>query len=355
MEVKGRDTQENRIRFKNLVRKVEKELQQQGLFNREMRDVVEAVAALEHNDDIWQHQGRGLALFFASQGYFHALQLPHAVPNHASIGQRFHLKPLFRYLNDAKYFYILVLGKNHSALYRATKHEIDEVAVPHLPPSFREYMLKNAVEETAQRHGDREDRSTVPQTQFVERNREKEELKEYIRSVDSSMHEVLATERVPLVLAAVEYYHPLFTEVTKYGNVQPHIIGGGEAEELAPNQLLEQALPYLKEYLDHLPRALMEVRRLIATEPAKVVSALEDIVFHAADGRIEILFLPEDDQQSGAVDWQQRSVQRVEAPGAEVDELTSMAGEKALETGATVYVLPKQELPGGQLTAILRY
>jgi hypothetical protein len=69
--VRAGDTQQNPIRFKNLLREAEKRLMEQGHLrqnrNGDAGDFLDPLRALTDDRDFWEHQQEGLALFRSSQ------------------------------------------------------------------------------------------------------------------------------------------------------------------------------------------------------------------------------------------------------------------------------------------------
>jgi hypothetical protein len=64
----------------------------------------------------------------------------------------------------------------------------------------------------------------------------KENIKRYFRRIDKGLHELVRDERVPLVLAGVDYLHPIYKKVNSY----PHLMEagvGGNPERLSAKEL----------------------------------------------------------------------------------------------------------------------
>ena len=97
MERLGAETQQNPIRFKNLVRQAVEKLLVVGVNEQDAKELLQPIYELD-NDDFWQHQSDGLAIFL-SPNQFRYYCLPIAFPELAVVGDHFHLKPLLQLMS----------------------------------------------------------------------------------------------------------------------------------------------------------------------------------------------------------------------------------------------------------------
>jgi hypothetical protein len=65
----GREVRQNAIRFKNLVKQAFVQLSERGMDDEEARHLLAEASSLEANDDWWQHQSDGLAMFLAPERF----------------------------------------------------------------------------------------------------------------------------------------------------------------------------------------------------------------------------------------------------------------------------------------------
>ena len=92
----GRDTEQNPIRFKNLVKEAENRLSASGIRPAEIQDLLKTARSLVDDPLFWQRQGDGLAVFL-TEGLTKMYRLPVAFHESAVTGRRFNLTPLLPY------------------------------------------------------------------------------------------------------------------------------------------------------------------------------------------------------------------------------------------------------------------
>ncbi|MBN1427762.1 MAG: hypothetical protein JXB07_05205, partial [Anaerolineae bacterium] len=64
---RGRDTEQDTIRFKNLLGKAEERLQAKGLRSPDTQEILEPARSLLKDSPFWWHQSDGLAAFINSE------------------------------------------------------------------------------------------------------------------------------------------------------------------------------------------------------------------------------------------------------------------------------------------------
>lgn len=93
MQTLGRETQQNRIILKNLLRQARDQLARLDVNETEADALLSPAVDLIKEHDFWQHQAPGLALYLPDAG-MRAVKLPVAVPELAVAGIGFHILPL---------------------------------------------------------------------------------------------------------------------------------------------------------------------------------------------------------------------------------------------------------------------
>jgi len=117
----------------------------------------------------------------------------------------------------------------------------------------------------------------------------KENIQRYFRRIDKGLHELRRDQQAPLVLAGVDYLHPIYKEVNTY----PHLIRegvSGNPEHLSAKELHQQAWAIVKPYfLKAQQKAVDRYKELIGSE--RVSNRIREIMPAAYHGRIELLFV----------------------------------------------------------------
>ncbi|MBD3883722.1 hypothetical protein IFO70_18320 [Phormidium tenue FACHB-886] len=135
----GSETQQNSVRFKNLIRQAEAELEKHEVRSSEAGKFLQPALDLDE-EDFWQHQNTGLALFI-SEGFFRFYRVPIDLIELVVVSDRFHLKPLIPLLSGDDRFYILTLGQRDVRLLEANRYGITrEIEIEGLPKSMDEAL-----------------------------------------------------------------------------------------------------------------------------------------------------------------------------------------------------------------------
>lgn len=101
--------QEDRIRFKNLVKEAENKLDELGADKPD--SLLEPAYRLLDDRPFWRDQSDGLALF-VGEGLFKPYRLPLRFDELVSVTDRFHIKPILPLLTGDGRFYLLALSRN---------------------------------------------------------------------------------------------------------------------------------------------------------------------------------------------------------------------------------------------------
>ncbi|MDK3156606.1 hypothetical protein QPK87_08445 [Kamptonema cortianum] len=149
-ERRSKETRQNPIRFKNLIRQAEEQLIEQGLKTQEAHQLLQAAHELD-TYDFWQHQSDGLAIFI-SPSLFRYYRLPLDFEELAVVSDRFHLKPLLSLFTGDGQFYLLALSQNQVRLFQGSRFSISEVELENVPQGIAEALRYDDPEQQLQFH-----------------------------------------------------------------------------------------------------------------------------------------------------------------------------------------------------------
>jgi hypothetical protein len=312
---------------------------------------------LEH-EAFWETAREGLALF-ASPSRFRAYTVSTPLREFLEVGDHFYLKPLLPILRSDGQFYLLGLSQDRVVLLEGTRESLKEVAVPDLPkdlpsalhlesfPPERQLEFRSQSPKAGRRvgmfHGHSEEAEDI--SRF---------LLDYFHSVDRPVSAFLRGRRAPLLLAAVDYLHPLYAEVNTY----PYLLRRGvtgNPDVFNVEDLHRRAWAVVEATLDlDLDRALTEYADQAGGPRSS--EELSTILVGASFGRIGRLFVAEDLEVWGRFDEQTLEV-RVHETREEGDvDLLDWAAIRTVSTGGSAYVLPRQRVPGGgPMAALFRF
>ncbi|NNK47454.1 MAG: hypothetical protein HKP01_01130 [Gemmatimonadetes bacterium] len=189
-------------------------------------DVLAPLEALIGDQDFWQHQADGLALF-ASRDLGRMYRLPVAVSDLVVVGPTFHTRPLIEFLQAPERFWVLSVAQKEVRIWEGSISEIAPVDLAGVPSSLQEAL---GTEVTADRLNLRSPRGRGSRPIFhghgAGKDDTKQELERFFRSVDAGVRELLADEIGPIILAAVDYYHPIYRSISKLENLAEEGIVG---------------------------------------------------------------------------------------------------------------------------------
>jgi hypothetical protein len=176
-----------------------------------------------------------------------------------------------------------------------------------------------------------------------------EELRAFFRQVDDGIGSII-TGNAPVVLSGVGYLLPLYRDVTDLKIAE----GGveGNPEELSAQELHDEAWPLVADLFDERRRLAQD--RFESSAPDGTAWKVTDAVTAAAEGRVETLFVPADQERWGTFD---PSTLEVHVDGDEhSDDLYDVAAAVTLGHGGDVFVVDSGEIPGsGEVAAVLRF
>ncbi len=351
MVVAGSEVQQNPIRFKNLLNEARKVLSE------EQQGMLEPAEKLLQDPMFWQYQGPGLAVFIAP-GVFKYYHLPLDVEPLVQVSQHFHISPLIRVFNEDGQFHILTFSMGSARLYQASHFDLEEVELgPGVPKSLDEALEGLQKEKALNYHS----QNTGGGAEAVyhghdDPNAHRQDLLRWFRPLAQEVSRLLNHNGGgPLVLAGVEYLHPIFKEALSYpGLVEKGVTGS--PEEWSEKELLEKAWPCVEEVVKAKEVATLE-RLNNLSGSGKTSEQLEEVVKESLQGRVDTLFLRRGHQVWG--EWMEKEgadfeVKKATPPLAE--ELANLAAIYTIRKGGKVHVINPETMPReANLAALFRY
>ncbi len=353
----GPETQQNAIRFKNLVRKASDALEGYGLSPKQADALLAPAADLIDDTPFWQHQSEGLATFVAD-GFARHYRVPVEVRELALVADRFHLKPLLPLLSGDGRFYVLALSQKRARLLEATRHSVRELDLGDLPTSLNEVVGYELEETHIQYHTGtktaRPGESPIYHGQGGGEDDVKLEIRKFFSLLDDGVSAQIAEKGAPLVLAGVEFLFPIYRQASSY----PELVEGGVAgnpDELSAEELHDRAWPLVEPVFARSQESAADrYGQLAGTGHAS--SQFEEVVTAAADGRVETLFVALGIRRWGSFDPDDRKVELVDHDGPGHEDLVDFAAIQTLLKGGQVFAVPPDQVPEqAPMAAVYRY
>ena len=202
-----------KITFKNLLQEVEEKLKNNWDFKqRDVDKFLEDASALAVNNNFWQEQKEGLAVFI-SPDQFEYFKLSVDTYDKSHVSYNFNLKQLISEFQDNQKYYLLALSPNHNQLYQATRNNIEEVEVDGLPVNIKEFL--NLDDEAAEKHQsiNTAGGSAVFHGQGGASDDDNQDLIHYLKEIDRVINLELKEENSYLVVAADDSVFALYQNI----------------------------------------------------------------------------------------------------------------------------------------------
>jgi Bacterial archaeo-eukaryotic release factor family 3 len=335
----GRETEEDRIRLKTLLRDAEAHLAKMGVPKRTTREVLSPARPLPGGREFWRYQSDGLALFLAP-GYFRYFRVPLPLQERVAAADRFDITPLLPLWTLEDRFHLLALSRNHVRLFEGTRFSVNEIDTNSIPKSFNE-AIETRVDQSHRR-------------QHTARPGLPEDLLLYFRSIDRGLRSLLNSQRVPLVLAGVDEALSFYRQVNTYEGLLPAGIVGNP-DRLGPGELHSRAWQIVKEHYDAARQ--QAIRQYVeCADASRNSSKLTEILPAAYHGRVYSLYVALGAALWGGFDAEQDAVDIHDEARPGDENLLNLAVVHSILNGGSVYALAQDKMPEGAVVAgLFRY
>lgn len=356
---KGAETQQNFIRFKNLIQQVQDNLSDRGLEEADIDALLEPAYELlnDRENSFWENQDLGLGVF-CSANFWQTYRLPTSFEEIAIVSDHFYIKPLMRFMNLNQPFYLLALSQNEVRLFKGNCYDIKAMELDEIPSSLAEALRYDDPEKQLQFHSSSGGGNAQPiyHGQGVGTTDNKDEIRRYFQAIDSGLTSLLPIEKhTPLILAGVDYLISMFQDISSYPKlVKDAIIGNPET--LSPQELHQEALPILQKDLDDKQQKSIEEYQ----EKQGIGEAsdhLSKILIAAYNGQIDTLMLAENEEEWGNFDPKNYELEIHSERNTQSNDLLELAAFHTVKQGGEVYLMDDHEtLPAkSPAAAIFRY
>jgi hypothetical protein len=347
------DTEQGPIRLKNLLREAEDQLVEFGLRSSDARKFLQAAQQLLADSLFWQHQGDGLAIFLSTE-IFRYYSVPCGFQELVVVAERFHIKPLLPLFSKDGVFYVLAVSQNQVRLLQCTRYHAQEITPGGVPLNLAEALKYDEPEKQHQFHTTGPGVPAISHGQGVSKDYDKVNILHYFRQVDQGLHEVLKGACAPLIVAAVDYLHPLYRDVNTYHYLLEEGIKGNP-DGLNKETLQEQAWAIVQPYFKREQAKALEQYREAITK-GLAINDVKQAVLAAYDGRVSTLFVAEGVQQWGQFDPEHRKVRLYKVRRTGTEDLLDFTAVNTLTKGGIVYTEESEQVPGETpIAALLRF
>jgi hypothetical protein len=355
----GADIQQNAPRFKNLISEAQELLISAGVRPTEAAGLLEPARRFLRNGNFWQNQADGLAAFL-SPGLVKIYRLPAIMPEKAVIGSKFYLKPMLPLLTGNTKYYLLDLDINGVRLFEGTRYMLSQVESEKIPKSLAETLGFDTQEKEVQfasKPAIVGDNSVTVFGYGRQTDKQKVNIVNYFHKVNDAIADILQGSNAPLVLAGVEYLHPLYKDTNSY----PYLVENGitiNIQNLSLQGLHDKVWSIVNSIFQKTQERDTDNYKILSGErKSTAANDLKTIVTGAQHGRVETLFITD----GATVVWGKYDESRQEIeihpsalPGDE--DLLDRAAINTLLRGGVVYIVEPENMPDvTPAAALLRY
>ncbi|TXL72977.1 hypothetical protein FHP25_23360 [Vineibacter terrae] len=327
--------------FGNLAKQALAQLEAAGFDRRRLDLLAEQFDDLLADDNFWRFQNHSLAVL-ATPDNIRTFRLANRLQPLVEVADRFYMKPLLRAITFPHHAFVLAISENDVRLVEVLPDlPARLIQVPDLP--------KNAA--SAVGTSSLNNRTSLRRVMGAEG--QKVRLAQYARKVDAAIRSVLSGKDVPLVLAARDPLAAIFRSVNSHPKLLPENLAATD-DRSSEAAIADAARPLLDALY---AREVAQIRDLFETRAGagRTITDIADAARAATFGMIDTLIVDIDTVIHGTVDAETGAVTfSEEGPGTYgvIDETIG----RALESGARVLAVRRDEVPGGgALAAILRY
>jgi hypothetical protein len=344
------------IVFKNGLQEATRQMQREGLEQRDIDELLQQAFELYKDDTFWNNQQDGLAVFIAPE-VFKVIKLPYTVQEEVYINNSFFVTPLLPAITNQQDFYLLSLSKHDAKFYQGNAYGLTYMEVDGLPNGiedvihFEEKEMKQLFRQggkggtgSASFHGHGEGQGD-----------DKDNIGVYCLEVDRTLFtEVLHDKTSPLILAGVEYLLPIYRNASRYNFIYDEAITGNWQYE-STNALFLKAREKLAPYFaQQAKNALQNYYNGIATS---VTSSMPEKVIPASFyAQVSDLFVCKGMHIWGKFNEAENQLEIHDTKQDGDECLIDKAVAQTYMNGGNVYVLEREQMPKDSLiAAVLRF
>lgn len=318
--------------------------------------LIETLTPLLDDQDFWLYQADGLALF-ASPSLERRYRLPVPFEEIVVVGPSFHTSPLLELLQVPEHYWVLSVSQKEVGLKQGTARGLTPVDLSGVPESLRDALGGQVERDTLSHHGIGARSGPIFHGYGVGKDDSKAELERFFRKIDAGLRDLLGDDLAPLILAAVDYYHPIYHSISRLDNLTKEGIQGNVVA-WSDERLHDAAWPIVESDAMRKVRLAGELWEA-AFKQDKTEADLSAAGRLAVGGRIRLLMAERGRRLWGRLDRETGIIEFVQEagndPGENAVELLDELAEVVILRGGNALVLSAERMPTDTgVAAVLR-
>jgi len=230
------DYDKNRIRWKNAVSKLQQTAEEQDSYDKAIFDKIDNMTSAT---DFWAHQKYGIAGYF-SGNVSEIVKLNHETIPISDVSDTFNLYPLVSEQQAHSSVYILCISKSKTSLFLLDGGNLSPVDISeNVVKDYDEAMNFDESKQSLQHHSGKGG-DAIFHGNSAQEDMDDTRSKQYLRRIDDGLMEVIQGQTIPLVLACIDDYYPMYKEVTAYNHLHSEMISGNP-DQYTHDEIVEKA------------------------------------------------------------------------------------------------------------------
>lgn len=331
------------IRFKNLIKEIERSLEQKYP-KRETKSIIDLFVKLGEDKEFWMHTYDGIGILYAEgQAIIYKLNRP--TKELVVVSDNFHIKPLIRNFQSADRYHALGLNKEGFTLFEGNRYGFDELDLDDdMPNNIKEVLGEDFTSSyITGRYG-----GAGNQGNYHSYNDKKEEsrkdIEKFFRFVDRTVLENYSRPtKLPLVLVALPEYHTLFRKISH----NPFLLEEGiktNYDILSIDKLKDKMWEKIEPlYVDRTG----ELVKKFQDSRAQYLGSddITQIAKASAENRIDTVLIESDRVLAGRINRYTGRIESGELSHPEFGDILNDIAEIVINNGGSVIMLPKDRMP----------
>jgi len=216
------DYDKNRIRWKNAVSKLRQAAEEHDSYDKAIFDKIDNMTS---TTDFWAHQKFGIVGYF-SENVSEIVKLNHETIPISDVNDTFNLYPLVSEQQAHSSVYILCISKSKTSLFLLDGGILSPVDISkNVVKGYDEAMNFDESKKGLQHHSGKGG-NAIFHGNSAQGDMDDTRSKQYLRRIDDGLMEVIQGQTIPLVLACIDDYYPMYKEVTAYNHLHSEMISG---------------------------------------------------------------------------------------------------------------------------------
>lgn len=338
--VKGEETKQDPIRFKNLLSEAEGQLNERLENSSDVEKMLKPAKELLDKPMFWSHQKNGLAVYITEDS-FNVYKLPYEINEQVYVNDHFLITPLLPMTSMDGSFCVLAASRKNVRLLRCTRNVVHDITPPEIETSVSDYLEVDP-QKQLQFHSGAKGQSAVYHGHNASEEDKMIVVEAFYREIEKHISTFLNDLNDPLIIVGLVENANLYEKVNNYHRVVDDKVNYNP-DELSEKALRDKGWEVVKEYF--LSEMYQSLDKFSTYGEDRISNNLGEIIESTVMGKSETIFISRGESKWGKYDEENHTVHYSGEPNGEDVELLNWLSIKGFNTGSKVYVLPKEEMP----------